>query len=81
MTALTEEKLNTVSGGTEELVNGSSGGGYIIHAGDWVTWNGHENMGKGYVEFVIFGYAYVMFYIRHTPIEHFVSVLELTRLE
>ena len=51
---LTEEKLVNIYGGTEfPPENGSSGGGDRIKAGDWVTFNGHENLGKGLVGCVL----------------------------
>ncbi|MCR5633935.1 MAG: hypothetical protein K6F90_01335, partial [Lachnospiraceae bacterium] len=64
MLALTEEKLETVFGGEDELVNGW-GGGSFIHVGDKVTWNGHKDWGTGVVDCILWGYAYVTFYPKH----------------
>ena len=62
MLAMREEELDMVYGGTEfPPENGSSGGGDRIQAGDWVTWNGHENLGKGLVGYLLWGYAFVTF--------------------
>ena len=74
MNTLTEEILGNIYGGTEfPPENGSSGGGDRIKAGDWVTWNGHEDLGKGYVDCVIWGFAHVIF--NHTKFLHTIQAV------
>ena len=81
MMELTADKLDMIFGGTEESIdNGSSGSGERIHVHDYVTWNGHEDWGKGHVMAILWGYALVTYRLYGEVIEKIIEVCELTKV-